>query len=183
MPILQAKRLFLSRKLRIVLMGVLMIVALLLPLSLVPEENQSHEILAKRGISVSKDLSQAEIEEFPVLEGNTIISLSSPSISEEEKNQKILMIITAYSSTPEQTDQDPFITASGDRVRNGIVANNLLPFGTRIKIPALYGDRIFVVKDRMHWSKGYKHLDIWFPSKIEALNFGAKRAYIEVIEE
>ena len=62
------------------------------------------------------------------------------------------------------------------------MANNLLPFGTEIRIPELYGDRIFVVEDRMSRKKSYYHVDIWFPSKEEAKNFGAERTYIEVLE-
>jgi len=88
---------------------------------------------------------------------------------------------TAYSSTPEETDEDPFITASGIWVKDGIVANNLLPFGTKIRLPELYGDKVFVVEDRMNSRKGYYHFDIWFASKKEALQFGAKNTYVEVL--
>ena len=92
------------------------------------------------------------------------------------------VIVTAYSSTPDQTDDTPFITASGNWVRDGIVATNLLPMGTKIKIPEVYGDRIFVVDDRMHPRKSV-HVDIWFPSYTEAKNFGVKRTHIEVLED
>ena len=90
---------------------------------------------------------------------------------------------TAYSSTVWQTDSTPFITAAGTGVRDGIIANNLLPFGTKVMVPEIYPDKIFVVEDRMHSRKGYYHIDIWFPTYIEAKNFGAKTTYIEVLEE
>lgn len=96
--------------------------------------------------------------------------------------REIKVVITGYSSTPEETDASPLITASGSQVREGIVANNLLPFGTEIRIPEIYGDEIFVIEDRMHRKKGYYHVDIWFPSKDEAKVFGAQRTYIEVLE-
>jgi len=96
--------------------------------------------------------------------------------------KKVKMIITAYSSTPNQTDSTPFITASGKRVADGIVANNMLPFGSKIRIPELYGDKIFIVEDRMHQRKGNYHLDIWFPEYCQAKNFGAKISYIEILE-
>ena len=96
--------------------------------------------------------------------------------------KKIKMIVTAYSSTPEQTDNTPFITASGKSVIDGIVANNMLPFGARIRIPELYGDKIFVVEDRMHQRKGKYHLDVWLSEYLQARNFGAKITYIEVLE-
>ena len=94
----------------------------------------------------------------------------------------IKMVVTAYSSTPEQTDNTPFITASGKNVADGIVANNMLPFGSKVRIPELYGDKIFVVEDRMHQRKGKYHLDIWFPEYSQAKNFGAQITNIEVIE-
>lgn len=97
--------------------------------------------------------------------------------------RKIKVVITAYSSTPEETDSTPFITASGKNVRDGIIANNLLPFGTKIRIPSIYGDKVFVVEDRMNKKKNNNHFDIWFPSKNLALNFGVKTAEIEVLQD
>lgn len=94
----------------------------------------------------------------------------------------IKMVITAYSSTPEETDSTPFISASGKTVEDGFVANNMLPFGTRVRIPELYGDKIFIVEDRMHRRKGGYHVDIWFPEQSQAKEFGAKIANIEVLE-
>jgi 3D (Asp-Asp-Asp) domain-containing protein len=101
--------------------------------------------------------------------------------SSQGKYQKIKVIITAYSSTTWQTDDTPFETASGLTVKDGIVANNLLPFGTEIKIPELYGDKVFTVEDRMHSRKGNYHVDIWFPTLEQAQKFGVKEAYIEVL--
>ena len=76
----------------------------------------------------------------------------------------VRMVVTAYSSTVDQTDDTPLITASGKYVDDGIIANNMLPFGTKIRIPELYGDKIFTVQDRMHKRKGIYHADIWFSS-------------------
>ncbi len=88
--------------------------------------------------------------------------------------------LTAYSSSVDETDDTPFITASGKTVRSGIVATNFLPFGTKIKIPSVFGDRIFVVEDRMHPRK-VGIVDIWMPSKKEALQFGAFKADIVIL--
>lgn len=79
--------------------------------------------------------------------------------------------ITAYSSTPEETDDTPFITAANTNVRDGIVATNMFPFGTKIKIPKLFGDKIFIVEDKMHRRKK-NFIDIWMPSKEQAKEFG-----------
>lgn len=92
----------------------------------------------------------------------------------------IPVVVTAYSSTVWQTDDTPFITASGTLVRDGIVATNILPMGTKIKMPDIYGDKVFVVEDRMHPSKRM-HIDVWFEEYSDALNFGAKHTTIEVL--
>ena len=94
----------------------------------------------------------------------------------------VKMVITAYSSAVDQTDNTPFVTASGRPVKEGIIANNMLPFGTKVRIPELYGEKVFVVQDRMHQRKGRYHVDIWFSEYKQAKEFGAKLLDIEVLE-
>jgi len=101
---------------------------------------------------------------------------------EEKKPNVVKVIVTAYSSTVWQTDEDPFVTASGIHVKEGIVANNMLPFGTKIKIPEYFGDKVFIVEDRMNHRKGPYWVDIWFATTQEAEDFGIREAYIEILE-
>jgi 3D (Asp-Asp-Asp) domain-containing protein len=96
--------------------------------------------------------------------------------------KSIKVVITAYSSTPGQTDDTPFVTASGKYVRDGIIANNGLPFGTKVRIPELYGDKIFVVEDRMNKRYGSSRFDLWMPNYSAAKNFGVKATQIEIVE-
>jgi len=112
---------------------------------------------------------------------NTIFSTSTP-VKSPQVVKNIKMVVTAYSSTPGETDSTPFLTASGKIVTDGIVANNLLSFGTKVRIPDLYGDKIFVVQDRMNSKKGKYHLDIWMPNQSEAKKFGAEITNVEVLE-
>ena len=92
------------------------------------------------------------------------------------------MDMTAYTSAPNETDGSPFITADGSVVRDGIVATNALPFGTKVRIPSLFGDKIFTVHDRMN-QRYYYRVDVWMTTKKEAFAFGVKRKVeIEVIE-
>ena len=94
----------------------------------------------------------------------------------------LTMRITAYASDPAETSDHPFITASGEHVRDGIVASNLLPFGTEVKIPALFGDKIFVVEDRMN--KKFQHtIDIWMASKQAAIDFGVAHTSVVVLND
>lgn len=90
--------------------------------------------------------------------------------------------ITAYSSSPDETDDTPFITAASTETRHGIVATNLLPFGTMVRIPEIFGDEIFVVEDRMHPRKRWV-VDVWMSSKEKAESFGSHLSYIEVVKK
>jgi 3D (Asp-Asp-Asp) domain-containing protein len=98
----------------------------------------------------------------------------------EEGVRRLTVDVTAYSSTPDQTDDTPFITASGAHVADGIVAANFLPLHTKVKIPELYGEKVFVVEDRMNRRYTYR-MDIWMESREDALKFGLKRAEIVVL--
>jgi len=110
-------------------------------------------------------------------------SYVAKTTAETQKTVKtIKVVVSAYSSTPDQTDDTPFITANGGYVGDGVVANNMLPFGTKIRIPELYGDKVFTVTDRMNKRYDGNHLDIWMPDRSLALNFGVKHAEIEILE-
>lgn len=85
--------------------------------------------------------------------------------------REFIVQATAYSSTADQTDDTPFIAANGTYVHDGMVAANFLAFGTKIKIPDKFGDKIFVVEDRMH-RRFQNRIDIWFPDRKSALKFG-----------
>ena len=90
----------------------------------------------------------------------------------------IMATITAYSSTVEQTDDTPFITASGERVREGIIANNCLSFGELIEIDG----EIFEVQDRMSKRYGCEYFDIWMENKELAINWGRQEKEIIIIK-
>ena len=144
-------------------------------------------LLVVSGICIIKMKALAEdskikeqVLNLQVVSGTTFLPLSSPPLP--IIRQKLEVIVTAYSSSIWVTEGDPFITACGSYVRDGIVANNLLPFGTKIRLSKLYGDKIFVVEDRMNARKSDYHIDIWFPSREQALEFGAKVAEMEILD-
>lgn len=109
------------------------------------------------------------------------IEAESQKLEGLEKFERLPAILTGYSSSPEETDETPNITASGSEVEDGICANNLLPLGTKVKFPEVFGEKIFVVKDRMAPQKSPFHFDIWFPDKESALNFGAKITEVVIL--
>ena len=94
--------------------------------------------------------------------------------------------ITAYTSEAGQTDNTPCITANGFDVcahgEEDILAANFLKMGTKVRIPELFGDRIFTVSDRMN-RRHATRLDVWMKSKDSAINFGIKKAKIEILAE
>ena len=112
---------------------------------------------------------------YMIPEGGSLLARNELSL-----RRSVAVIITGYSSTVDQTDDTPYITAWNTKTRPGVVAANWLPFGTNIRIPELFGDRVFVVEDRMHRRNSHK-LDIWFQSREEALRFGVKRARVEIL--
>lgn len=107
----------------------------------------------------------------------TAVSAKTPM---EEGIKRMQLHITAYSSTPDQTDDSPFITAANTHVRDGIVATNALPMYTRVKIPELFGEKVFVVEDRMN-RRFQDRMDIWMPDRAPALKFGIKTAEVVVL--
>lgn len=93
--------------------------------------------------------------------------------------------MTAYNSEVAQCDDSPCITANGFNLcKHGVedtVAANFLPFGAKVRIPELFGDKIFVVRDRMN-VKYQNRLDVWMLEKQDAKQFGVKMAKIEILE-
>lgn len=139
----------------------------------------------------------AETEGHVSLKKDTYFPISEDNKPLYEK----WVVATAYSSDPRQTDNTPCIPAMNFDLcayfeEYGIedtIAANFLPLGTQVKFPELYGDKIFVVRDRMNarYNKTNR-IDFWVGSErptskeivIEAKNkakgFGVKRVRMEV---
>ena len=94
------------------------------------------------------------------------------------------LVVTAYNSEAGQTDASPCITANNFNVCNyGVedtIAANFLPFGAKVKIPELFGERVFTVRDRMN-RRFSNRVDVWMQEKPDAINFGVKIAKIVVL--
>ncbi len=91
----------------------------------------------------------------------------------------IRVAATAYNSEVAQTDDTPFITASGTHVRHGVIAANFLRIGTKVKIPDYFGDQIFIVEDRMN-ARYTNRIDIWMADRSDAIEFGVRTVAIEI---
>jgi 3D (Asp-Asp-Asp) domain-containing protein len=104
------------------------------------------------------------------------------SSSYAEAKRVANFVVTSYTSSVEETDDTPYVTASGTFVRPGVAASNVLPFGTKFRVPELFGDMVFVIEDRMNSRyNGKNWVDIWFDNKTEAQVFGKKVSEIEIL--
>lgn len=95
-----------------------------------------------------------------------------------ERVRTLPVTLTAYSSTVDQCDATPHITASLQSVRPGVIAvsDDLvkemgLQFGQKVLIP---GHGIFEVQDRMH-PRWQRTVDIWVGDRKAALLFGKRQ--------
>ena len=128
------------------------------------------------------------VPDFTVLTGNeTVEEVADGEIQENylERAQDIkprrvvYVTVTAYSSTPDQTDASPFITANGTWVHDGTLAANFLPFGTKVRLPDYSGDKIYTVEDRMNQRYTYR-ADVWMESREAAKAFGVRKLKMEI---
>ena len=142
-------------------------------------------VLVVVGLVVSNLGAMKGAADYHYIAAEDPINIMDSSVTVENSvakraNMRHNVYITAYSSRVKEPDSTPFTTASGTRVRDGIVAANWLPIGAKVKIPTLFGDKIFVVEDRMARKNNTK-LDIWFASTKDAIHFGVKRARVEIL--
>ena len=94
------------------------------------------------------------------------------------REMQVTGIITYYTNRSEETDSTPDITASGQGVRDGIVANNCLEFGDIVEI---MGNR-YIVHDRMNARYGCEYYDIFTFDLEFAKSFGSKVTEINIIK-
>ena len=108
---------------------------------------------------------------------NYVIKVQTPHTEDSgDPESTVQGIITAYTSSVEETDDTPFITASNETVRDGIVANNCLPFGTEVVIDG----KVYEVQDRMNSRYGCEWFDIWMTEKAAALEWGVRDRHVVI---
>ena len=95
------------------------------------------------------------------------------------RGNEIIAEATKYNPVRSQTDDDPLITASGKKVREGIVAcPEWLPFGTKIE----YDGVTYICEDRMAERYRDKNcFDFLTLDMAEAINFGRKVVIIRIL--
>lgn len=100
--------------------------------------------------------------------------------AETDRTNELLVRATAYNSTPEQTQGDPHLTASGLRLEPGMrviavspdLAERGLAFGTKVRIDGMPGS--WEVVDRM--PRGPRRIDLYFGDDEEAAREFGRRS-------
>jgi 3D (Asp-Asp-Asp) domain-containing protein len=105
-------------------------------------------------------------------------------LAEVPRVRSVVVDATAYNSLPEQTEGDPWLSASGHLLEYGMRAIAVSPdlaklglvFGRKVRIDGLKGE--WVVRDRMpkRWKR---RIDVFMGEDIDAaLAFGRRRVRI-----
>ncbi|MFA6447408.1 MAG: hypothetical protein WCW31_04110 [Patescibacteria group bacterium] len=137
--------------------------------------NQGFTVPVTKAVAVTKTTIENKTQNVKAQS----VSEKPQTSSSEAKYTKVVEM-TAYTSSVEECDDTPFITADGSHTRWGIVASNFLPFGTKIRIPDYFGDQVFEVHDRMN-KRFSNRVDVWMQTKGEAFQFGKRTLRIEVL--
>lgn len=117
---------------------------------------------------------------YKALEAKSRVIYIREIINEDIKPPHTMLYatITAYTSSVDETDDDPFVTASGKIVRAGTLAcPSKYGFGTVVEIQ---GER-YTCEDRMN--KRYRdtnRFDIWTETKKEAYQWGKKELFVKI---
>ena len=96
-----------------------------------------------------------------------LASGDDPSIA-SRNNQTIVVTATAYNSVRDQTDDDPNVTAWGDRLEPGMkviaVSRDLIPLGldhrAPVSIEGLPGEYLVLDKMNARWEKSASGVEI-----------------------
>ncbi len=164
---------------------IILVVVLFFEFFLFPTPSMASQIAEETRVDQNQEIVLTNISDNNQGEIDVELKGKLPQSADADIKWSDHVVLTAYNSEPGQTDDSPCITANGFNVcENGkedTIAANFLRFGTKVKIPELFGDRVFTVRDRMN--KRYSNrVDVWMLEKQDARKFGVKHAKIQVIE-
>ena len=113
------------------------------------------------------------------IEGKAVTYIAPEVEASEIKREIISAVITAYTSSVDETDDRPWETASGGIAGDGSVAcPEWLDFGTHILIQ----EKEYTCDDRMNARyRTSNHFDVWRETKQEAYLWGRQLLAVEVL--
>lgn len=129
-------------------------------------------------IMVTLGLISAALASMPPAEYNITTGVENAMAGGYAQNPAIIKArVTAYTSSVEETDDTPFVAASGTSTRPGIIAcPRKYPFGTIFEIQG----RRYDCQDRMAL-KNDGMFDIWMSTKEEAYRFGTQELEVKIL--
>lgn len=111
----------------------------------------------------------------PVCQGVSVVQLRAPRLLVQ-----IPVTVTAYSSTPDQTDASPDVAAWGDNVwRLQGIGTPAVAVSRDLEPWLRPGSTVHLVADRMH-ERWERRIDLWFASRGEAVRWGVRRGVLVV---
>ena|SRR5438552_1847119 len=103
----------------------------------------------------------------------------APGLTQAQRAWQFRAIVTAYTSSINETDSDPHTTASGERTGIGTVAcPHRIRFGAKVRIDG----HIYECRDRLNRRMDHR-FDIWMPTKAQAKKFGRRTLMVEIVED
>ena len=130
-------------------------------------------------IPTSTAIAQPSAGSFGSLSlSNAASTMAYPSIK-RPKEEVFVATLTAYTSRAQETDSDPFISADGNYVYDGLVAcSREYPFGTQVIINGRTyncGDRMARKNDHaVNLALTKPRFDIWMEDLSNARQFGRR---------
>lgn len=162
----------------VTILNIALIVVVVFDFILFPAPVLAQEVKDGTELSEVIKLSYTIKEEMPAFANKL------PENADKEVKWSGVYPVTAYNSEVGQCDDSPCITANGFNLcEHGIedsIATNMLPFGTKVRIPELFGDRVFVVRDRMN-ARYYERFDVWMLEHSDAVKFGLQYVEVEIL--
>jgi len=118
---------------------------------------------------------------FTVVMAIVFFALTTPQVRAEAINitdlESVHAVVTAYTSSEDETDSTPFENAAGTVPGRGSVACPMrFAFGTRVLIRG----HEYICDDRMHPKFGDR-FDVWMQTKAEAFEFGKQHVTVAII--
>lgn len=150
-----------------------------------PTDGESLLVFLPKQAPVESPIGRQSLRDYYLSNGDTALLLSDGELPDYTVVAERYVTVTAYNSRRDQTDGTPWKTASGRIVHDGIIAYNdrSLPFGTLVMFPDVFGNKLFVIEDRMNDRYGTEHADIWTLRFRDAVAWGQKPMRMLILGE
>lgn len=174
-----------AKKIVIILVFIFCFDFLMFPVPAMADQAVEEANLGQEQAVLAENAVEQAIIEQQAIEKEPVFINQLPKNNDLKVERNSYRIITAYNSEVGQCDNSPCTTANGFNVcEHGIedsIAANFLPFGAKVRLLELFGERVFIVRDRMN-ARFPDRVDVWMINKAQAKHFGVKYAKVEILE-